>query len=239
VIYSATGTTKETLTGDVSRKMASKVEADTAGETKLSFGSDYTERHSGHRTIVVGTGSAHRTGVLHIEGNGRAYASQTMEIEVLKGLTLICGDSQILVSPKGITLASPNISFVGTAVGATAGTFAVTATDSVSLKGPTATVQTAGAKLALDSSSANLIAPAVKLGSGSGEAASTSASKQTITRVQMKDAQGKPRANSRVLLLKGGPKGEQRMTVLDEDGMLELIGDDSYQSVFPDDPAAK
>ena len=60
-----------------------------------------------------------------------------------------------------------------------------------------------------------------------------------ITTVQMKDSQGKPRANARVLLVKGGKGGEQRMTVLDADGMLELIGDTQYSISFPDDPVKK
>jgi hypothetical protein len=56
-----------------------------------------------------------------------------------------------------------------------------------------------------------------------------------VTQVQMKDSKGNPRANVRVLLIKGD---EQRMTVLDANGMLELIGDDSYQVSFPDDGKA-
>jgi hypothetical protein len=52
----------------------------------------------------------------------------------------------------------------------------------------------------------------------------------------MKDSKGKPRANARVLLTQGGA---QRMTVLDANGMLDLIGDSQYQISFPDDPASK
>lgn len=57
-----------------------------------------------------------------------------------------------------------------------------------------------------------------------------------ITKVQMKDSKGKPRANVRVLLTSGD---EQRMTVLDANGMLELVGDTAYKVSFPDDPKAK
>jgi hypothetical protein len=158
---------------------------------------------------------------------------------VLESFALVCGDSQLIVSPQGITLSSPAISFVSKAVDATVGTFTVAASGDLTLGGKTATVETAGAQLALDSSTASLKGSQVKLGSGSGDSAQTSDKPVTITHVQMKDAQGKPRANARVLLLKGGKDGEQRMTVLDENGMLELIGEDSYQLVFPDDPAAK
>jgi hypothetical protein len=157
----------------------------------------------------------------------------------LKSFSLICGDSQILVSPKGITLSSPHVSLVSKVVDAAAGTFTVTASGDLTLGGQTATVQTSGAQLALDASTASLKGSKVQLGNGSGASAQSADKPATITRVQMKDSQGKPRANVRVLLLKGGKNGEQRMTVLDEDGMLELIGDAAYQIVFPDDPVSK
>ena len=57
---------------------------------------------------------------------------------------------------------------------------------------------------------------------------------------RVKDVQGKPRANARVLLTKGTDKtAEQRITVLDADGELDLIGDAQYTISFPDDPVAK
>ncbi len=57
---------------------------------------------------------------------------------------------------------------------------------------------------------------------------------------EVKDVQGKPRANARVLLTKGtGKTAEQRMTVLDADGKLGLISDAQYALSFPDDPVAK
>jgi type VI secretion system secreted protein VgrG len=233
------GTTQEALTGDVTRAIAGRVTASTQGDTQLRFASDYTERHLGHRTVIVGAGGAHRTAVVHVEGTGRAYASKSIEVEVLDTFTLICGDSQILVSPKGITLSSPHLSLVGKAIDATAGTFAATASGSLTLGGQTATMRTSGAQLALDASTANLTGSKVKLGSGTGDTSQATDQPATITHVQMKDPQGKPRANARVLLLKGGKDGEQRMTVLDENGTLELVGDASYQIVFPDDPAAK
>jgi type VI secretion system secreted protein VgrG len=233
------GATQETLQGDVTRTMGGSVRTSTAGDTLLRFASDYTERHAGHRTVVVGSGAARRTAVVHVEGNGRAYASKSLEVEVLESFALVCGDSQLILSPRGITLSSPAISFISKAVDATVETFTVAASGDLTLGGKTATVETAGAQLALDASTASLKASQVKLGSGSGNSAQTSDKPVTVTHVQMKDAQGKPRANARVLLLKGGKDGEQRMTVLDENGMLELIGDDSYQIVFPDDPTAK
>jgi hypothetical protein len=98
-------------------------------------------------------------------------------------------------------------------------------------------VQTAGAQLALDASTAALKGSKVRLGSGNGDSAQSAAKPAVITRVLMTDSQGKPRANARVRLEK---KGEERMTVLDADGRLELIGDDaSYHATFPDDPVSK
>ncbi len=236
--------------GDLSETVTGDVTTDTDGKTQRSFALDYTERHLGHRTVIVGAGGAHRTNALHVEGTGRVYFSKALEVEVLTSITIVCGDSQILISPQGITLTSPNISLVGSAVESKGDTFAVTtkkdltlvgktftvtAKEDLTLGGKTVTAATAGAQLALDSSSANLTGSQVKLGSGSGSTASTSDSNADpvkITRVQMKDASGKPKANVRVLLEKDG---EQRITVLDADGMLELIGDASYKVSFPDE----
>jgi hypothetical protein len=230
------GTTQETLAGDVQRTLGAKLVASTTGTTQQSFADDYTERHLGHRTVVVGSDKARRSAVLHIEGRGRAYASKSFEVEALESFTLICGDTQILVGPKGITLSSPNISLVGKSVDATATTFRVAASASLTLAGQTATMQTAGAQVALDATTATVKASKVQLGNGSGKSLQTPADKTIITRVLMNDSAGKPRANARVLLTKDS---EQRMTVLDSEGRLELIGDASYTVSFPDDPAPK
>lgn len=224
------------VAADLQQTVGGNVVVETEGKTNQSLGDDYTERHSGHRTIIVGSGSAARTAVLHVEGNARAYASKAVEVEVLKSVTLLCGDSQIIVSPSGITLNSPNIAFVGKEVAVTAGKLTIKTSDALTMTGATVTMQTSGAKVALDSSSAAVTASAIKLGSGSGSSAQSDDKPVKITKVQMKDAQGKPRANARVLLTIGG---EERMTVLDADGMLELTGDDSYQVSFPDDLKAK
>lgn len=239
VTLSVKGATNETLFGDLQRTLASDVHVDTVGETHLTFKGDYTERHKGHRTVIVGAGGAHRSAALHVEGDARAYAAKAIEIESLEGLSIICGDSQLLISPKGITLSTPTLTLAGKEIDANAGTIAVASTGDLTLGGKTTTVQTAGAKLALDSSSASLTASQVKLGSGSGASAQTNDKPATITKIQMKDPTGKPRANARVLLTKGGKDGEQRMTVLDENGMLEIIGTDSYTVTFPDDAQAK
>jgi type VI secretion system secreted protein VgrG len=236
VSLSVQGTTTDSLQGDVTRTLGGDVDTTTTGVTDHSFGDDYTERHLGHRTIIVGSGDAHRTSALHVEGMGRAYASLTFEVEVLQSFTLLCGNSQILVSPAGITLSSPNISLVGKEVDVDASTFSATASDALTLAGKTATMETSGAQIALDSSSANVTSSQVNLGSGSGTLSQQVVQPVKVTTVQMKDAQGKPRANARVLLVKGT---EQRMTVLDADGMLELIGDAQYSISFPDDPVKK
>jgi hypothetical protein len=73
----------------------------------------------------------------------------------------------------------------------------------------------------------------VNLGNGSGGSSQSDATPTVVTRVVMKDPAGKPRSNARVLLEKAG---EQRMTVLDANGVLELFGDASYRATFPDDP---
>jgi len=112
----------------------------------------------------------------------------------------------------------------------------VSATGALTLAGKTATMETAGAQIALGSSSASVTAAQVKIGPGSGALSRATVAPEKVTSVQMKDSTGKPRANARVLLTQGG---KQRMTVLNANGMLELIGDSQYQISFPDDPVTK
>jgi hypothetical protein len=185
---------------------------------------------------AVGSGDAARSAVIHVEGKGRAYASKTFEVEALTGFTLVCGDSQIAITPSGITLISPNITLSSKEVDVVADTLKATITNALTMGASTVTIQTSGAKVALDSSSASVTGSSVKLGSGSGASSQAQSQPVKVTHVQMKDSQGKPRANARVLLIKGD---EQRITVLDANGLLELIGDDSYQVSFPDDAKAK
>ncbi|MGH7298492.1 MAG: bacteriophage T4 gp5 trimerization domain-containing protein, partial [Polyangiaceae bacterium] len=239
VTLAVKGTTTETLSGDLHRALCADVQVDTTGKTKLNYSSDYTERHKGHRTVIVGTGTAHRSSTLHVEGSARTYAAKSIEFETLEGLSIVCGDSQLLISPQGITLSTPNLTLSAKEVELRGGTIGVVSTGDLSLGGKATTLQTSGAKLALDSTTASLTGSQVKLGGGSAAVTQATDKPATITKVQMKDAKGKPRANARVLLSKGGKDGEQRMTVLDENGVLELIGDESYQITFPDDGDAK
>ncbi|MGO9342324.1 MAG: hypothetical protein ACLP6E_07365, partial [Acidimicrobiales bacterium] len=239
VMLSVKGATSETLFGDLHRTLNADVQVDTLGESHLNYAKDYTERHKGHRTVIVGAHGAHRSATLHVEGDARTYAAKSIEVESLLGLSIICGDSQLLISPKGITLSTPTLTLGGKEIDARAGMIVLSSSGDLTMGGKTATVQTSGAKMALDSSTASLTGSKVKLGSGSGGDSQASDKPATITKVQMKDPEGKPRANARVLLSKGGKDGEQRMTVLDENGMLELIGDDSYSITFPDDAKAK
>jgi type VI secretion system secreted protein VgrG len=229
------GSRKITVADDLSQTVSGDVDATTTGTTDQTFAADYTERHLGHRTVIVGSGDARRTAVVHVEGAGRAYASKSLEVEVLESITLICGQSQMAITPSGITLSSPNISLVGKELDFVAAALKATLSDQLTMTAKTATMQTAGALVALDSSSATVKGSQVKLGSGSGSSSDATAEPVKVTTVQMNDAQGKPRANVRVLLTKGT---EQRMTVLDANGMLELVGDTSYQISFPDDAKA-
>jgi type VI secretion system secreted protein VgrG len=224
-----------TVAADLSQTVTGDISAQTIGSTNQHFADDYTEQHLGHRTVIVGSGSAHRTAVVHVEGAGRAYASKSFEVEALEGFTLICGDSQIAVTPSGITLSSPNITLAGKELDLVLTTLKATMSDAMTMTAKTATVQTAGASVALDSSSATVQASQVKLAGGSGASSQASSDPVKITKVQMKDSKGKPRANVRVLLTNGD---EQRMTVLDANGMLELVGDTAYKISFPDDPKA-
>ncbi len=221
---------------NLSQTVSGDVTTQTIGKTDGTFTKDVTERHLGHRAIIVGTGDAMRSAVMHVEGRGRAYASKTFEVETLEGFTLVCGDSQICVSPSGITLSSPNVSVVGKTTSIVGSTLSANLSNQATVGAATLKLQTAGAVVSLDSSSASVQASQVKLGGGSGSTSQPSSQPVKITRVQLNDSQGKPRANVRVLLTSGN---EQRVTVLDANGMLELVGDSSYQISFPDDSGAK
>jgi len=128
------------------------------------------------------------------------------------------------------------VSVVGKTTSVVGSTLSANLSNQATVGAATLKLQTAGAVVSLDSSSASVQASQVKLGGGSGSTSQPSSQPVKITRVQLNDSQGKPRANVRVLLTSGN---EQRVTVLDANGMLELVGDSSYQISFPDDSGAK
>ena len=79
------GAKNESVGGNLSLTVSGRVETTNEAETNLTFKDDYTERHKGHRTVIVGTGKAHRSATVHVEGTARVYAAKAIEIRIARG----------------------------------------------------------------------------------------------------------------------------------------------------------
>jgi type VI secretion system secreted protein VgrG len=227
------GSVSESIDGDVSRSVSGAVDVTTEGEQMQTFGADFTERHAGHRVVVVGGPLAKRSSLLHVEGSARTFAAASIESVAVEGLTLICGQSQIVIKPDSVTISSPKISFVTPDAEFAGKKFAVTATDSIELDGKTVTASSSGASVALDSN-ATVQGGKVQLKGGSGSSASNDDQDAKVTTLSLVDQDGKPLANQRIILRTGGEGGDERTVVLDATGSIDIPGTDPFDIIFPD-----
>ncbi len=230
-----TGSASESIDGTFTRNVSGSVDLSSEGEQTATFGSDYTERHSGHRVIVVGGPATQRSSLLHVEGSARTYAASTIELTAVEGITIVCGQSQIVIKPDSVTIASPQISFATPDAEFTGKKFGVTATDAIELDGKTVTASSSGASVALDSN-ATVQGAKVQLKGGSGGSASSDSKDAKVTTLTLVDQDGKPLANQRVILRTGGDGGPERTVVLDDTGSIDVPGDDPFDVIFPDLP---
>jgi uncharacterized protein involved in type VI secretion and phage assembly len=244
------GSVQEYIEGDASRSVAGSEENLTLGPHRHTFAADSIARFLGHHAVVVAAADTEgqASAVLHVEGAARAYARDEIEIDSPKGFTLICGNSRFTVRKDSITFSSPTIRAVGDSVTVSASdtatvegkTASVSGSDSVTVTGANkATLAGQSASVILDSN-ATVQGSKVKLGSGGGGSISQASQKtKPPTRIVLKDKKGKPLANRAVLVRIGGKGGAEQMVVLDADGSLELASDGPIDVRFPDRPGAQ
>jgi len=237
----------EQVNGDVTSTVLGDFSQNHVGHHTETFGDDYVARHAGHRTIIVGADKDKRSVALHVNGSISGFASETIEIEAEKGLTIRCGNSYLIMRKDAVTIQSPSIVLTGKTVEATGSDalnlnskkVAAAGTDEITLTGKKATLSSDSASVALDSN-ATIQGSAIKLGRGSGATADKKeAKKQKVTKIKLVDKDDKPLSNSRVLLRRGGEDGVEQLVILDKDGTKEVVGDEPFDVRFPDQPDAK
>ncbi|MGH7439402.1 MAG: type VI secretion system Vgr family protein [Polyangiaceae bacterium] len=254
---SVQGSSDESVEGDFTRTVTGSVDLSLEGVQTETFGDDHTERHTGHRVIVVGGASAKRSSTLHVEGSASIYAATTLDLVAQKGITITCGKSQIVLKPSAVTITSPtivltagDIEMTGKKIAAGASdeldlstkAFSVNATDTIDLESKTVTMASGGGSVTLDDSAATVQGTKVQLQGGSGgsvQSSQTNAISEKVTTIKLTDQDGKPLANQSVTLRFGGEGGEERVVVLDDTGSVQIPGGDSFEVVFPDYPGAK
>ncbi len=232
------GSHTESITGDVALSVTGNVNAEVQGDHAETFGGNFTERHSGHRVIVVGDPDAKRSATVYAEGTALLQATGTVDAVSATSLTITCGKSVLCILPDSITLTSPKIAFVTQDVEITSGKVVVAATGAITLGGDTLNATSSGASVVLDSN-ATVQGSQVKLSGGSGSSPSSSNKPPKVTTIELKDQDGNPRANQPVVLRTGGEGGPERTVVLDENGKCTVPGTDSFEVFIPDGPDAK
>ena len=241
------GDQTERVSGDASSTILGNVDVAHLANHHAFFKGDYVERHSGHRTVIVGQHKNERSATLHVEGSSSAYASGMIDVVADEGLTIRCGDSHVIIKKDAITIQSPTIALVAKTMELTASDkltagskqVEVGGSDSVAVTGKKTTLSGDSSSVVLDSN-ATVQGSSVKLGSGGGASVSKKDEKKAkVTKIKLVDQDGKPLANQRVLLRKGGDGGPERIVVLDKDGKVEVEGEGSYNVRFPELPGAK
>ncbi|MCL2448558.1 MAG: type VI secretion system tip protein VgrG [Polyangiaceae bacterium] len=222
-----------TIVGDLNRNISGGISTTTKGAMSETFGGKAESKHGDHRIVVVKADGGDRSASLHVEGSARVFASTTVDATALKGITITCGKSQIVVKEDSITISSPTVTFQSEDVEVDTKKLTVSATDAVTVTGSTVTLASSGANVTLDSN-ATVQGAQVKLGSGSGSSAQNSTKPPKTTTVVLNDASGKPLANQSVVLRFGGEGGSEKAVVVDEQGQVEITGDDSFDVLFPD-----
>jgi type VI secretion system secreted protein VgrG len=232
------GSASVNVSGDFTRMVTGNVDLTSQGDQNETFGADLTERHAGHRVVIVGGPAAKRSFLLHVEGPARTFSAATIETVAIESLTFTCGQSQIVIKPDSVTISSPKLTFSTPDSEFVGKKFAVTATDSIELDGKTVTASSSGASVALDSN-ATVQGGQVQLKGGSGSSASTSDKDAKVTTLTLVDQDGKPLANQRIILRTGGEGGPERTVVLDANGSIDVPGTDPFEVIFPDVGDAK
>jgi type VI secretion system secreted protein VgrG len=228
------GSFSETVGGTATIVVSGRVDEQTSGARAETFGDDYVAKHGGHRVVVVGVPDKTRSATLHVEGPAFASATQTIDVSSLARLVIHCGKSEIRIEPEKITFTSPTVSIVSSKEVLVATPKAtVAATGLLTLGGDSVKVTSSGASVVLDSN-ATVQGASVKLAGGSGASDQSNDKPPKVTTLEVKDQNGNPLANQRVILRKGGEGGDEQTVVLDEKGKIILKGDDAYDVFVPD-----
>jgi type VI secretion system secreted protein VgrG len=233
------GTASLEVAGDLTQNVTGRVDQTTEGVHSENFVDDFVARHTGHRTIVVGTPEANASLSTHVEGSASEFVSELLDIVAVKGIRIRCGKSEITLTPEVVTITSPTISLVGgPSIGLAADDVNIAGGSSVEVGGPKVAVTSSGASVTLDSN-ATVQGAQVALKGGSGASNSADPDKKKITTIKLVDKEGNPLANQRVIVRTGGEGGDEQAMTLDEKGTLELDGDGPYDVIVPDLPDAQ
>jgi type VI secretion system secreted protein VgrG len=218
---------------DLSLTVAGRVDAQVAGDHSETFGGNFTERHAGHRVVIVGSPDGKRSATLYTEGSAQLQVSDNIDATALVGVTVTCGKSEIRILPDSITVTSPKISLVSKDIELTGDKVVVTASGALTLGGDSVKMTSSGASVALDSN-ATVQGGQVKLSGGSGASGQSDKQNVKVTTIELKDQDGKPLAHQRIILRTGGEGGPEKTVVLDENGKYTVTGDDSFEVFIPE-----
>jgi hypothetical protein len=161
------GAASYSTVGDESRVTGGKLDVRMGNDALYTFGTaaktvvGHPDREASVSTFVYGTADVSTT--------------KTLTIESDTSIVLKCGDTQVIISPDGVTMKGKSLELdAGSKLAVASPSATLTLDDNFTAVGTKLTVSSSGAQLALDSN-ASLTGSKVQLGSGSGSSASASA----------------------------------------------------------------
>ncbi len=204
-----------------------------AGAEARTVSADRVARILGTDTLTVGRHDATRSFVLHVEDYTLLSSARTTEIVAEESIVLRCGSSTLLMTPSAIQIVADEVVLQGKGARVKLADDAMQALVSggVQVVADEVVLKSSGAGLKLDAN-ATLDGSMVKLKSPVSASDSSSTEPPTLTRIELRDQNGKPMASQRYKLIY--PDGKEYIGVLDAEGCAEVVVEGSPEIEFPD-----
>ncbi|MFO0618008.1 MAG: type VI secretion system tip protein TssI/VgrG [Polyangiaceae bacterium] len=197
-------------------------ESSVRGKSATTIQGDQITRVAGHVVHTVGSHHAPASSVHHVDGVAQSISTGPMEIRSSAELRLVCGDSQIVITPSSIQLLSPSILLDGKSIQSFADNHLVVAEEKARVVAATVGLFGAKASLAL-ASKAELASGTISLSASPAAASEAKPTAETkFTRIKLVDQRGQPIPGERWVVTQ--PDGTKRQGVLDEEGAAAIRG---------------
>ncbi|MBK8692890.1 MAG: type VI secretion system tip protein VgrG [Deltaproteobacteria bacterium] len=227
------GSASTEVVGDRVTRVGGDERTVVVGGDVRTVSADRSARVLGTDTVTVGRHDAPRSFVLHVEDCTLLSSADTTEIVAQKSIALRCGSSTILMTPDSIQIVAAEVVLQGKGARMKLADDAMQALvgGGVQLVADELVLKSSGAGLKLDAD-ATLDGATVKLKSPVSASGSSSAEPPTLTRIELRDQNGKPMASQRYKLIYADDR--EYIGVLDADGCAEIVVEGSPEIEFPD-----
>lgn len=232
-IQSIDGNGQLRVQGQWAQRITGKAESQYDSAFSVAMADDCYAKVQGHMVAVVGEHDARKSLAVHVEGSLSAYASGKQELSSDKRLSLVCGDSRLVLRPDSIEIATPTLRLAGQTMDIRSEkTVSLEAPDKISLRAPTIVAESEEAFLGL-AKVAKLNGKKVKINCTNDPVDELEPSEpKPPTVIELRDKEGQPMVKRRFRLVL--PDGSEVGGCTDEEGRAQLEVEASGEIEFLD-----